>query len=202
MTERTIDYRALVSGLGWLGWLAVLALCLALYIGVMAAVPVASDLFDVTRSSSVTIDANQRGRGLERFGSDLDRDKSRFINRSAFFVPPAPIPPPPPPPPPRVEEEDPEPVVPREPPPPSRYGGPPIAYVWDDRVTFENDMTLTVGGEGQSGVEVLSTNLPWSVKVRWRDVEFDVQLFERTTSDFLVQPEDEDDRDTSRSGDL
>ena len=87
-----------------------------------------------------------------------------------------------------------------EPPPPSRYGGPSIAYVWDDRVTFENDMTLTAGGEGQSGVEVLSTNLPWSVKVRWRGVEFDVQLFERTTSDFLVKPEDEPAED--QSGDL
>lgn len=199
MTERTVDYRGLLSGLGLLGWLAVLAVCLAMYVGIAAAIPVATDVFGGTNGVSVTIDANQRERGLGRFGSELERDTRRFTNRSAFFVPPAPIPPPPPPPPPREVEEEPEPVVPREPPPPSRYGGPEIAYVWDDRVTFENDMTLTVGGEGQSGVEVLSTNLPWSVKVRWRGVEFDVQLFERTTSDFLVQPEDEPE---DQSGDL
>ncbi len=200
MTERTVDYRGLASGLGWLGWLAVVAFGLALYAGVASVVPAAKDFFGRTSSSAVSIDANLRERGLERFSSDLERDATRFTNRSAFFVPPAPIPPPPPPPPPRDEEEDPEPVVPREPPPPSRYGGPSIAYVWDDRVTFENDMTLTAGGEGQSGVEVLSTNLPWSVKVRWRGVEFDVQLFERTTSDFLVKPEDEPAED--QSGDL
>ena len=201
MTERTVDYRVLASGLGWLGWLAVLAVALALYVGVRTAIPAAGDFFGGTEGSAVTMEANVQERGLERFNAGLERDASRFTNRSAFFVPPAPIPPPPPPPPPREVEDDPEPVVPREPPPPSRYGGPEITYVWDDQVIFDNDMTLTVGGEGQSGVEVLSTNLPWSVKVRWRGVEFDVELFERTTSDFLVEPE-EDEPTGDQSGDL
>jgi hypothetical protein len=63
-------------------------------------------------------------------------------------------------------------------------------------------MTLTAGGEGRQGVEVLSTNLPWSVKLRWREVEFDVQLFERTTQQFLVPQDNNDSQAGERSGDL
>jgi hypothetical protein len=201
MNERTVDYRSLATSVGLLGWGAVAMLVLALFIGVRSAMPLATDLFAGVNTSAAMEQSDQRERSLLQFGEASNREGTRFVNRSAFFVPPAPIPPPPPPPPVRepVIEVPREPV---EPPPPSRYGGPKIAFVWDDPVTFENDMTLAVGGDGESGVEVLSTNLPWSVKLRWRAVEFDVQLFERTTSDFLVRPEDDEDQTGSRSGDL
>lgn len=202
MNERQVDYRALATSVGLLGWLAVGMLIVAFYIGVRSSIPMVSDFFVTVDASGAVEESADAARNIELFEQASLKDANRFIGRSAFFVPPAPIPPPPPAPPAREPEVKPEPTEPVAPPPPSRYAGPEIAYVWDDRVIFENDMTLTVGGEGQNGVEVLSTNLPWSVKVRWRGVEFDVQLFERTTQDFLVQPEDDQDQTGDRSGDL
>lgn len=201
MNDRSVDYKSLATSIGLLGWLALGMLGLAILVGVRSAVPLASVALQGAAGSVSGEMTAQADRRIAQFVEASSREADRFANRSVFFVPPAPVPPPPPLPPPRepVVEVEREPVA---PPPPSRYGGPKIAYVWDDRVVFENDMTLTVGGEGQSGVEVLSTDLPWSVKLRWREVEFDVQLFERTTSDFLVRPEDDEDQTGSRSGDL
>ncbi len=202
MNERHVDYRALASSVGLLGWFAVVMLIVALYIGVRSAIPMASDFFATVDTSGAVEESADAAKNMELFEQASLKDAERFIGRSVFFVPPAPVPPPPPPPPPREPVERTPPPDPGPPPAPSVYGGPKIAFVWNDQVTFENDMTLTVGGEGQSGVEVLSTNLPWSVKLRWREVEFDVQLFERTTQNFLVQPEDDEDQTGDRSGDL
>ncbi len=202
MNQRTVDARALLSGIGAVGWFAILAAILALVIAFRVIVSFSMTLLATDGVDSSDPQALQLARYAERHQEAIERDAQRFVGRSAFFVPPAPVPPPPPPPPPRDPVETPPPRDPGPPPPPSSYGGPKIAYVWDDRVTFENDMTLIVGGEGQSGVEVLETNLPWSVKVRWREVEFDVQLFERTTPSFLVDPSENNDQAGERSGDL
>jgi len=184
MSERqAIDIRASLSGIGAMGWLAMLAIVIGLVVLVRSSVGADSDPA-----------ALQLAQFAERYERSYENHRERFIGRSAFFVPPAPVPPPPPPPPARDPVVQERPRDPGPPPPPSTYGGPKIAYVWDDRVTFENDMTLTAGGEGESGVEVLETNLPWSVKVRWREVEFDVQLFERTTPSFMVDPSENEEQ--------
>lgn len=202
MSDRTVDYRGLLSSVGALGWFAILAAFLAIVIAFRVLVPFSATVFGGNGTEGADPESLQLARYAERYQEAYQRDGQRFVGRSAFFVPPAPVPPPPPPPPPREPVVDERPRDPGPPPPPSSYGGPKIAYVWDDRVTFENDMTLTAGGEGESGVEVLETNLPWSVKVRWREVEFDVQLFERTTKSFLVDPSENNDQADDRSGEL
>lgn len=202
MGERTIDVRAQLSSISAMGWLAVLAALLALVIAFRVLLSFSVTMFASSGIDGTDPEALQLARYAERFQQGVVRDAQRFVGRSAFFVPPAPVPPPPPPPPPRDPVETPPSRDPGPPPPPSSYGGPRIAFVWDDRVTFDNNMTLVAGGEGQNGVEVLETNLPWSVKVRWREVEFDVQLFERTTPSFLVDPSENTDQAGDRSGDL
>lgn len=211
MNERSVDWKTLLNGIGLLGWVALLAVALAVIIAVRALLPLGVDLVAGGGPVAIGADTQQTrdeflARTVERYQANFVREAERFNGRSVFFVPPVPVPPPPPPLPP-VERPVVEPRDPGPPPPPTRYGGPGIVYVWDDEVKFDNDMVLKVGGEGQSGVEVLSTDLPWSVKVRWREVEFDVQLFERTTPQFLVpreqnQGNDNDNQADERSGDL
>ena len=45
--------------------------------------------------------------------------------------------------------------------------------------------TFEVGGEGKRGIRVVSTSAPWSARVEWKEVEFDVELFKRTTERYL-----------------
>ncbi|MGP1347842.1 MAG: hypothetical protein ACTS3F_14390 [Phycisphaerales bacterium] len=125
----------------------------------------------------------------ERYEQRVATNRDRLTGRSPFFTPPAPPPPPPPPPPPRpvVEEDDEDDAPPPPPPPPSRYSGPAIIAMMGDVVWFENDRRLRIGEEA-SGVTVVSTRPPWSAKLRWNGVEFDVPLFERTTAEFLEDP--------------
>lgn len=203
MGERqAIDIRASLAGIGAMGWLAVLAIVIGLAVVVRSVGSFGEVVFASSVAGVSDPEAMQLARFVERYEQSYENNSDRFIGRSAFFVPPAPIPPAPPPPPRRDPVETPPPRDPGPPPPPSTYGGPGIAYVWDDRVTFDNDMTLIAGGEGGSGVEVISTNLPWSVKVRWREIEFDVQLFERTTPSFMVDPSENDEQAADRSGEL
>jgi len=202
MNERqAVDFRASFTGIGAIGWLAMLAILITLVVVVRSVGAFGEVVFASSVGGGSDPAATQLAQFAERYELSYETNRDRFIGRSAFYVPPAPVPPPP------VREPDPPrrepaPVVPSDPPPPTTYGGPRIAFVWDDRVTFENDMTLTVGGEGRGGVEVLSTNLPWSVKVRWREVEFDVQVFERTTPSFMVDPSKNEEQAGNRSGEL
>ena len=55
------------------------------------------------------------------------------------------------------------------------------------RVLFEDQDWLAVG-EAEGDLEVLESLAPWSIRVRWKGVEFDVPLFER---DQTVIPRDE-----------
>lgn len=125
----------------------------------------------------------------ERYAERVETNRQRLTGRSPFFTPAEPPPPPPPPPPPREEEEEEEenPGPPPPPPPPARYGGPEMVAMMGDVVWFANDKRLRVGEE-DSGVTVVSTTPPWTAKLLWRGIEFDVQLFERTTADFLEKP--------------
>lgn len=105
---------------------------------------------------------------------DLGYDEkllAQLNGRSMFFVPPKP---PPPPPPARKDEAREE----RPPPPPSRYGGSDLIAIFYDKAWFKNGERLGVGDEG-AGVEVIELVPPWHARVRWRDIEFTIELFER-----------------------
>lgn len=105
--------------------------------------------------------------------------------RSLFFIPPRPAPPPPtrpkddtprPPPPPPVD------------PKPSRYGGPSIQAIVTGSVWFSDGKKAEVGetiGSGSSAVTVLAADSPYAVKLKWKEQEWDVPMFDR---DGLVFP--------------
>lgn len=72
-------------------------------------------------------------------------------------------------------------------PTPTRYGGPDPIAVINNAVWFSDSTVVSVGRE-RSGIRVVSVdNAPWSVRLRWREVEFDVEIFENTTQTFLQQ---------------
>lgn len=111
-----------------------------------------------------------------RFLAQLD-------GRSPFFVPS----PPPPPPPPVVAPPPPPPVSPpAPPPPPSTYGGPGVIAVVNDQVLFADKRWVPVGEGADDDLVVLEATAPWSIRVRWKGIEFDVPLLAR---DKVVLPE-------------
>lgn len=119
-------------------------------------------------------------------GSVTADQRARLDGRSPFFVPSAPPPPPPPPPPPAPPAPAPAPPPPPAPPPaPGSYGGPAIVGVANDVVWFEDNLRLVVGGPGEGELAVLASAAPWSVRVRWKGVEFDVPILPR---DAIVLP--------------
>lgn len=64
-------------------------------------------------------------------------------------------------------------------PAPTRYDGPAIQAVVLDSVWFADGQRVKAGAGKVGDMEVVSTNAPWDVKVRWRGTEFTVPFFER-----------------------
>lgn len=130
----------------------------------------AAEAFDVDRQRA------QHAREMEAWVAVVQ-------GRSPFFIPPAPI----------IEEpvvvED-EPDEPDEPRAPTRYGGPDIVAAMNGRIWLDDETIVPLGEEG-SGVTLISLdNVPWSVRVGWRGAEFDVDIFENTTPNFLTRDRD------------
>ncbi len=115
---------------------------------------------------------------LETFENNLDAWLAVTNGRSPFFVPPRPI----------IEKPEIE-TVETEPEPvnrvPTRYGGPDILAAMNDTIWLQGGDTVRVGDTARGVTPISLENLPWSVRVEWEGVEFDVDLFERTTSNFL-----------------
>jgi hypothetical protein len=108
--------------------------------------------------------------------------QERFNGRSVFYKPP----PPPKPqvaPPPRHEEPPPPPPGPA--PPPTTYTGPTVSFKVGDTVYFKaatgsgKPFKLNLGETG-SGVKVVSTSSPWTVRLAHSGREYDVPLFSGT----------------------
>ena len=124
-------------------------------------------------------------RFVEGHDKDLEIYQGRFDGRSFFYKPPAP----------RVKPTprgNTDPIVkPSEPipqPAPVRYGGPSIVYALGDEVCFHGNLRLRIGEEA-SGIKVISTeDLPWSVRLLWSGVEFDVPIFKRYSGGFEAEP--------------
>ena len=103
--------------------------------------------------------------------------QERFDGRYLFYPPP-----PPPPkqaPKPVVVDEEPVEVQPVEevkPPPITTYGGPKIAYVIGEQVYFKEGEKLSnlQVGESNDHVKVVGISPPWSVRLLWKETEFDV----------------------------
>jgi hypothetical protein len=116
--------------------------------------------------------------------------QDRLNGRSPFFKPPAPV---------VVQKVEPKPEPVRisepvkDPGPPPRYEGPPIAFAYADVVYFnsmnqgDGKVTRVRVGEEQSGLRVISTSLPWTVKVGFKGGEYDVPLFNRSDQSAFVK---------------
>lgn len=96
-----------------------------------------------------------------------DQDVAQLLGRSLFFVPA-------PPPPERVAAS-----APATPAAPTHYGGPRLIAMIHDQAWFEDGRRLTVGGPPDGELELLQLDAPWAATVRWRGVEFQVELFQR-----------------------
>ena len=121
----------------------------------------------------------------------MDTAEERFNGRSIFYVPREPIRDRPPPPPPRVPDRtpapDPEPrPEPPPPPPPSAYAGPEIQSILGNNVFFANGKRVSVG-ETMESVKVLQIHGPFTVRLGWREGEFDVELFAQDMPSFFAE---------------
>lgn len=98
---------------------------------------------------------------------------AQIKGRSAFFVPSAP--------PPTVVHKPREVERPKPPPTPAKpssYGGPAMFAIVNGTVWFADGKKLKVG-EGDKSVKVVALEPPWSARLAYEGVEFDVSLFDR-----------------------
>lgn len=115
---------------------------------------------------------------IETFRAGFEGHLAQANGRSMFFIPPEPPPPPPPPEP----ESEPQPD-----PPPSSYGGPAIIAMVGDTVWLADGTRLSFADEQARDIDIVSLNPPWGARLKWKGVEFDVPLFDRTTGRFLLE---------------
>jgi hypothetical protein len=124
---------------------------------------------------------------------NMETDVDRFNGRSFFYLPrpkPKPRPTPPPPPPP-APEPDPEPRPDPVPTYPATYTGPKLIAILGDQAWFRKsssplDPTTRIRiGETQHGIEVLSTNAPRGIQVKYNNGgPYDVELIDMDADPF------------------
>lgn len=112
--------------------------------------------------------------------TDLETYRQRFDGRSLFSRPPAPLVK-------VVQRIEPTEDIPEPPKPkpivPMLYAGPRVIGIIGDQVWFKDDLRLRVGEEG-SGVTVLASNPPWTVKLSHEGGEYDVPVFNNYQMEF------------------
>lgn len=174
------------SSVGWrtpglLGWVAIIVIVLGLVIAFGGARGLVMAWLEKSVGDSDRARAEQEQR-LEQYAEETTSRLAQVKGRSMFFVPPSPEE--------LVAEDEPEPepdpVVDEGPAPkPTRYGGPAVIAVVNNSVWIASGEMIGIGEEAE-GVRVVNVDdAPWSVRLEWREVEFDVPLFERTTPRFL-----------------
>lgn len=177
------DGLAARDALGGWGVAAVVALVLAVVVVVVSLLPLAREWFGLRVGDIPALEAEQEER-IVRYAEAMEGREREINGRSMFFVPPAPAE--------IAEAEKDDEEEPREngpPPRPTRYGGPSVIAVVNGRVWLGSDRRVGVGEEAD-GVRVVSVEgSPWTVRLEWRGVEFDVEVFERTTDRFMSEEE-------------
>jgi len=119
---------------------------------------------------------------LAKHEDALLASRKRFDGRSAFFMPPRPVPPAPPPsvaPPP-----PPDPGPPPPPPPPPEYSGPKVIACLGSSVFFADGSRVSVDEE-RGGVRVVSTNPPWTVTLHHHGRDYTVSTVPDSTESFI-----------------
>lgn len=161
-------------------WISVTAGALAIVVIATSLSPVFGALLTPAPKDPITV--TEQERRVRAYNASFESARAQIQGRSLFFIPPEPPPKPEPRPEPKPQEEEKEPPP---PPPPARYTGPePIAVVFD-QVWFKDGLKLRVG-DTEGDLQVIdSETAPWSVTLRWKGVEFNVTLLERTTDRLL-----------------
>lgn len=113
---------------------------------------------------------------VERFRASFEAPLKQIVGRSMFFVPPEPA---------ALAQAAEAPSEDKQA-TPSRYAGPNIIAMINGTVWFDDGRRLTIGADAPGSLKVLGMNAPWSARLEWEGVEFEVPLFERTTPRFLV----------------
>ncbi len=173
MTSLILGLRSQAGGPRWLG--SAMAVLIAITLGwlVWHAWPV----FRASRLPARPAEASRTDEQRRTdFAAALKKHQERVDGRSLFFVPPRPRPPRP---------EFVEDTTPREPPKPTRYGGPSITAMVNGQVWFNDGQRVKVGESGRN-LRVVSASAPWSARIEWEGVEFDVDFFQRDSS--VIRP--------------
>lgn len=169
MTSLILGLRDRSGGPRWLGFcmLALIAITLG-WLALHAVSVMRTAQLPARPEGSLRTDEQR----LEEFAAELGKHRAMVDGRSMFFLPPRPRPP-------RTD-----PVVdstPREPPKPTRYGGPSLVAMVNGAVLFSDGQRVKLGESGR-GVKVVSMSAPWSARIEWEGVEFDVDLFQRDST--------------------
>jgi len=163
--------------IGALAVVAIGAVILALVVTLKAFAPVVTAA--VAPSPREPLSLDEQAERINTYNASFDKARAQVDGRSLFFIPPEPPPKPKPKPKPEPSKEPPP------TPPPARYGGPNVIAVVFNQVWFDNGKKIRVG-ETDGDIEVLdNTSAPWTVRLRWKGVEFDVEIFERTATKLL-----------------
>jgi len=147
--------------------IAVALSAVAVLLAASFALPMVGDL--VTPAPKPLKKVDDPAKNAEQQKVTFDGYLAQVRGRSLFFVPPAP----------RAADATPKVDENKPPPPPSSYGGPSIVAMLSDAVWFSSGKRLKVG-EKDGDVKVVALMPPWSSRLEWKGVEFDVNFFERS----------------------
>ncbi|HVZ94333.1 MAG TPA: hypothetical protein VG797_07475 [Phycisphaerales bacterium] len=169
------DPKAVARYLGWWGCGALVVILVALW-AIGRQVPALVGAVFLPRSVAAEAVEKSAERS-EQFKQAIDANLAQVNGRSMFYVPGAP----------RAvakveEKKDDKPST------PSSYGGPRIIAMINNKVWFDDATSMKVGEGEKSEMKVVAISTPWSARIAWRGVEFDVPLFDRTTEKFLDLP--------------
>ncbi len=152
------------------------------------------------RSTSTIFSSGTEGTGsidnlIVAHAGNMDADIDRFNGRSFFYLPPVKRRPPPPPPPPPVVTAPAPPPPPPPPTYPSNYTGPKLIAILGEEAWFRKTSSLKYGvedpktririGEMIHGIELLSTNPPRGIEVKYNDGgPYEVSLIDMDANPF------------------
>ncbi len=168
------EWREASAQLGRWGIAAVAAAALALVVLIAQAPALARAVF--TGAPVRAEEERREQERVERFRASFEQPLKQIAGRSMFFVPQEPAAP----------AQTAEAPAPEKSSKPSRYAGPGIIAMINGTVWFDDGKRLTIGADPVGSLKVIDINAPWSARLEWEGVEFEVPLFERTTPRFLV----------------
>ena len=167
--------------LSMLSWVAIAVAALALFALISALAPTVVALLTPGPESAEAAEQDQERR-IAQYNERLAKSLALAQGRSMFVVPPAPD---------AIAQAEKDKAKAAEAadegPAPTRYTGPDPIAVINNTVWFSDSTSVPLGKE-RAGIRVVSVDrAPWSVRLKWRNVEFDVPIFENTTPSFLTK---------------